>query len=63
VNQVVLAAVVPRHRRERFPIDAFFGQCKGRPLGSFENLMSELIDTGTRLARTVSPVMSQPRQN
>ena len=53
MNQVVLAAVVPRHRRERFPIDAFFVNAQAAPCRFIlEHLMSKLIDSGTRLART-----------
>ena len=53
VNQVVLATVMPRHRRECFPIDALFVNAQSAPCRFIlKNLMSELIDAGSGLART-----------
>ena len=52
LNQVVFAAVVSRHRREGFPIDAFFVNAQAAPHRLIlKNLMNELIDAGTRFAR------------
>jgi hypothetical protein len=52
MNQVVLATVMARHRRERLPINAFFVNAQAAP-GRFvsENLVRELVDPGTCLAR------------
>ena len=72
MNQVVLATVVPRHRRERFPIDAFLVNAQAAPRWFvFENLVGQLIDAGTRLARTgiardeptATELISSPRQS
>ena len=71
MNQVVLATVVPRHRRERFPIDAFFVNAQAAPRRFvLKNLMGELVDAGTGLARAgvagdepaATKLISLPRQ-
>ena len=52
VNQVVLASVVPSHRGECFPIHALLINAHAAPRWFvLKNLVSELIDAGTRLAR------------
>src|SRR5207302_7622277 len=52
VNQVVLAAVVPSHRRKGFPIDALFINAKAAPLRLvLKNLMCKLVNAGTGFAR------------
>ena len=52
VNQIVFAAVVLSHRCEGFPIDPFFINAQSAPGRlMLEDLMSELIDAGTGLAR------------
>ena len=51
MNQVVLAAVVPSHRRKGFPIDALFINAKTAPLRLvLKNLMSKLVNAGTGFA-------------
>ena len=51
VNQVVLAAVVPSHRRKSFPIDALFINAQAAPLRLvLENLMCKLVNAGTGFA-------------
>src|SRR6266705_2139294 len=52
VNQVVLAAVVPSHRCESFPIHALFIDAQAAPGGLvLKDLMSQLIDARSGLAR------------
>src|SRR5919108_542207 len=52
VDQVVLAAVMPSHRCKSFPIHALLIDAQAAPGGLIlEDLMSQLIDTGTSLAR------------
>ena len=51
-NQIVFAPVVPRHRREGFPIDAFLVNAQAAPSRFIlKNLMNKLVDAGTGLAR------------
>ena len=52
MNQIVFAAVVTRHCRERFPINALFVNAQPAP-GRFvlKNLMRQLVDAGTGFAR------------
>ena len=51
VNQVVLAAVVPSHRRKGFPIDALFINAQAAPLRLvLKNLMCKLVNAGTGFA-------------
>src|SRR5512137_90830 len=52
MNQIVLAAVVTRHRRERFPVNALFVNAQPAPCRFIlKNLMRQLVDAGTGLAR------------
>ena len=52
MNQIVFAAVVTRHRSERFPIHAFFVNAQPTPCRFvLKNLMHQLVDAGTGLAR------------
>ncbi len=51
MNQIVFAAVVTRHCRERFPIDAFFINAQTAPCWFvLKNLMGQLVDAGTGFA-------------
>ena len=53
MNEVVFTPVIFCHRRERFPINAFFVYAQTAPFGFvLKNLMGKLIDAGTGLART-----------
>ncbi len=53
MNEVVFTPIMFRHRRERLPIDAFFVYAKAAPFRFvLKNLMGQLIDAGTGLART-----------
>ena len=47
MNQIVFALVVPRHCRQRFPIDTFFVNAQSAPFVLvLKNLMRQLIDAG-----------------
>ena len=51
MNQVMLTPVMLGHRRERFPIHAFFINAQSAPSRFvLKNLMGELIDAGTGFA-------------
>ena len=52
MNQIVFAAVVTRHCRERFPINALFVNAQPAPCRFvLKNLMRQLVDAGTGFAR------------
>ena len=64
MDQIVRAPIVSRHRGERLPIDTLFINTQAAPSAVvLKDLVRQLIDAGTGLARPVSPVISQPRQN
>ena len=53
MNQMLLAVIMMRHCRKRFPINAFFINAQSAPFWFvLKNLMGELIDAGTGFART-----------
>ena len=52
MNQIVFAVVVTSHSGQRFPINAFFINAQPAPSRLIlKNLMRQLVDAGTRLAR------------
>src|ERR1017187_1926440 len=51
MNQILLAAIMPRHCGERLPIDTFFINAEAAPFRFvLKNLMDELIDAGSGFA-------------
>ena len=64
MNQIVFTVVVTSHRSQRFPINAFFINAQPAPRRLIlKNLMRQLVDAGTRLARcgTIRQALSPRR--